>query len=260
MPVPKRSPANLRVAIRGRGRAGRALERALREAGIPVSWIPRSRPRPAAYDFVVLAVPDDAVAAESARLIRAGIRARAAMHLSGALPAAVLRGWKRTGTALVSFHPLGSFSGARTDTAGGRDVAVEGDAAGIAAAERLARTIGGRPWRIAAAEKPLYHAAATAAAGGTATIVALAALAARRAGMPAGRVIAAMARLSREAAENVAARGFPAGLTGPLARGDAGTLRLHRRALARDPRLAEVYRALAKAAAEKAGRGGPPRG
>ncbi len=114
-------------------------------------------------------------------------------------------------------------------------------------ARRLARRIGARPWSIPAAAKPLYHAAAAAAAGGTATLVALAAEAARRAGMPEARALPAMAALAREAAGNVGARGFPAGLTGPLARGDEGTLRLHRRALARVPELGTVYRALAAA-------------
>ena len=250
---PKRPAAGFRVAIRGRGRAGRALARALAAARVPVAWISRaSGTRPEAFDLLVLAVPDDAIEEESARLVRAGARARCAMHLSGALPSEALRRWRKTGAAVVSFHPLRSFAGAPGETAAGTDVAIEGDPAGIAAAERLARSIGARPWRIAAADKPLYHAAAAAAAGGTATLVALAAEAARRAGMPAGRALGAMARLSAEAARNVAARGYPAGLTGPLARGDEGTLRLHRRALAGSPLLAAAYRALAEAARKAA--------
>src|SRR5512146_2530857 len=62
MPSAKRLPASARVAIRGRGRAGRALARALGDAGIPAAFVPRSRPRPAPLDLLVLAVPDDAVA------------------------------------------------------------------------------------------------------------------------------------------------------------------------------------------------------
>jgi len=247
--APPKRPAPLRVAIRGRGRAGRALARALAAAGIPVSFVPRRAGRTASFDVLVLAVPDDAIAAESDRLLRAGARARCAMHLSGALPAGILAGWRRTGSAAVSFHPLRSFAGARGETAAGAVVAIEGDARGVAIARRLAGRIGARAWLVAAAAKPLYHAAAAAAAGGTAILVALAAEAARRAGMPSRTAIPAMAALASEAARNVGARGFPRGLTGPLARGDEGTLRLHRRALAPLADLAAVHEALAAGAA-----------
>jgi len=176
------------VAIRGRGRAGKALARALAGAGIIVAWLSRksrsTTPRP--LDIVILAVPDDAIAAESERLVRAGYRARFAMHLSGALGAEALSAWRKTGGFVVSFHPLGSFSGKRGESATGRSIAIEGDPRAVATAERLARAIGARPWRINPAFKALYHAAATAAAGGTATLVAQAARAAEVAGMPAG--------------------------------------------------------------------------
>jgi len=240
-----------RIGIRGRGRAGRALARALSAAGASPVWISRAWKRSPSrpFDVIFLAVPDDAIAAESRRLVGQGTRARCVLHLSGALPAApALAAWKARGSAIASFHPLGSFSGRPSDSAGGRTVAIEGDPAGRAAAFRIARAIGGRPWRVAAAAKPIYHAAATAAAGGTATLVAKAARAAERAGMPARDALPAFARLAGEAVDNVARAGFPAGLTGPLARGDAGTLRLHRRALAGKGGLADAYAALARAA------------
>jgi predicted short-subunit dehydrogenase-like oxidoreductase (DUF2520 family) len=239
-----------RVAIRGRGRAGRALARALVAAGISVAWIPRGRRRAPARveDLVVMAVPDDAIAAESERLVAQGWRARVALHLSGALRADAARAWRVTGAAVASFHPLGSFSGDRDETAAGHAVAIEGDRLAVTAARRLARAIGGRPWRIAAGRKALYHAAASAVAGGTATLVFQAARAAESAGLPAAEALRVFARLAEEAARNVRRRGFPAGLTGPLARGDSGTLALHREALAGRPELADLYRALAEAA------------
>jgi predicted short-subunit dehydrogenase-like oxidoreductase (DUF2520 family) len=248
-PAPPKRSAALRVAIRGRGRAGRALGRALAAAAIPVAWVPRRAAPGAVFDVLVLAVPDDAIAGESERLLGAGARARCAMHLSGALPAEILGKWRRTGSVVVSFHPLRSFAGGPAETAAGADVAIEGDPRGAAIARRIAGAIGARSWLVPPAAKPLYHAAAAAAAGGTAILVALAAEAARRAGMPSRRANAAMAALAAEAAGNVGSHGFPRGLTGPLARGDEGTLRLHRRALARLPDLAAAYDALAAGAA-----------
>jgi len=176
------------------------------------------------------------------------------MHLSGALPAEAAAAWRKTGASVVSFHPLGSFAGHPAETAAGHAIAIEGDRRGAASASRLARAIGARPWRIAPDRKALYHAAAAAAAGGTAAVVAQAARAARAAGMPPEIAVRAFASLAEEAARNVRRRGFPAGLTGPLARGDSGTLRLHRRALAGRPALAALYRALAAAARDALGR------
>jgi Domain of unknown function (DUF2520) len=69
-----------------------------------------------------------------------------------------------------------------------------------------------------------------------------------RAGLPAGRALPALLPLMQGAVDNLRAQGTVAALTGPLSRGDGGTVAAHLDALARDaPEHAEVYRALGRA-------------
>ena len=203
---------------------------------------------PRRFDLIVVAVPDRLIRREAAQLARAGYRASLAIHLSGALGAEELRPLLDASTPAASFHPLRSFSGRPAESFAGCVVAVEGGRPAVRLARRLARRIAARPWTIDSESKALYHAAAAVAAGGTATLVALAAEAALRAGMPRSLARDSLSRLSKEAAENVRRLGFRRGLTGPLARGDEATLRLHRKAIRKSDRLAAVYEALLAAA------------
>ncbi len=240
-------PSRLRVGLLGVGRAGRALRNSLRKAGHSVSRLPRgSRPPSSPFDLIVLAVPDDAIAAECRRLAREGAACRAAMHLSGARDSSALSAFARRGALVFSFHPLRSFSGKPGESFAGCFVAVEGSAPAVRRAKALAREIGASPREIAAGAKPLYHAAATLAAGGTAALIAAASRAASEAGIDEGEALREFAALAISAAENVREFGFPEGATGPLARGDRATLRLHGRALAGRPRLRRLYRELAR--------------
>ncbi|MGH9442788.1 MAG: DUF2520 domain-containing protein [Thermoanaerobaculia bacterium] len=243
-PAPAR---RLRVAILGLGRAGKALRNSLRAAGHSVVRLERGSSPRRSFDLIALAVPDDAIRGESRRLARGGTRGRLAIHLSGALDSSALAPFARAGSKTASFHPLRSFSGKRSENLRDCLVAVEGDPAAIRDARRLAREIGAIPWNVSAGSKPLYHAAATLAAGGTASLIAAASRAAAEAGLPMPDALRGFAALAASAAENVQKLGFPSGATGPLARGDRATLRLHRRALAARPGLRRLYEELARA-------------
>jgi predicted short-subunit dehydrogenase-like oxidoreductase (DUF2520 family) len=246
-PKPARPP-RLRVGILGLGRAGKAIRNSLRGAGHSVVRLGRdSAPAARDFDLVVLGVPDDAISRESRRLARAGVTCRLALHLSGALDSSALFPFEKTGAKTVSFHPLRSFSGKPGESLEGCLVAIEGARPALREARRLARELGATPWTVLAPQKPLYHAAATLAAGGTAALIAAASRGAGAAGLPEAASLRAFADLAASAAENVRRSGFPAGATGPLARGDRNTLRLHQAALASQPLLRRLYRELARA-------------
>jgi len=263
------------LSLVGPGRAGSALGRSwvaaggtladviARDAGSAGEAVARlggGTPRGIAgldadCDILVLAVPDDAIAAVASAL--AGrVRCRTAFHLSGALPASALEALRQSGAALGALHPLRVFTGSADETWAGAFVAIEGEAAALSIAESLVTALGARAHRIAPESKPLYHAAATLAAGGTVALISLAARAWAAAGIPETEARQALAELSERAAAAAVSRGFAEAFTGPVARRDRGTLQAHRDALAAFPDLAGMYRLFARETlARTAGRG-----
>jgi predicted short-subunit dehydrogenase-like oxidoreductase (DUF2520 family) len=206
-------------------------------------------------DVLILAAPDDALPALAARLSSRG-RWSFAFHFSGALSSAVLAPLSSSGVKTGSLHPLRAFTGLLEDDWRDTFVAVEGDPSAEDAAEALCRRIGARPHRIAAARKPLYHLAATLAAGGTASVLSLATRAWSEAGLPEEEGRVALSELAATAVDAVRRLPFDEALTGAVARRDVATIRLHQAAMADRPELAQAYAFLAAETLRRtAGRG-----
>ena len=93
---------------------------------------------------------------------------------------------RAAGSSTGSLHPLKAFPQAKPDPAEGRSVffAVDGDPEARELAFRLARAFGGVAAEVPAAARPLYHFAATLAAGGVVTLLAAAAEIAGGLGLP----------------------------------------------------------------------------
>ncbi len=125
--------------------------------------------------------------------------------------------------------------------------------------EGLARDAGARPFRLQEERKALYHAAAVISSNSLVTIEALAERLFREAGVE--DPLAVMAPLIEGTVDNLIELGPAAALTGPVTRGDAGTIRRNLEALASHARdTVPVYVALARASldlAERAGRLAP---
>ena len=117
--------------------------------------------------------------------------------------------------------------------------------------ERLAVSLGMRPFRVQDADRVAYHAAATVASNHLVALLGQAARLADAAGVPP----AALLPLVRATLENVETLGAEAALTGPVARGDVDTVRRHLDVLHDDEQPA--YRALAEQARRLSGRDDP---
>jgi len=252
------------VTLVGPGRVGKAFARSWLAAGgstpeilartagaaqAGVEAIGGGRPRALedagdARDFLILAVPDDAVPSVAAVLARR-LRCSNAFHLSGALAAAEIAPLRASGAALASVHPARVFTGAAGETWRDAFVALEGETRAVAEAERIVEAVGARPHLVSAADKPLYHAAATLAAGGTVALISLATRAWVEAGIPEPDAREALAALSGQAAAAAAGRELEDAFTGPVARRDLGTLGAHAAVLASRPDLRRLYELLA---------------
>lgn len=223
------------IAIVGRGRLGRALAAALAETGAAVRG-PLGRGKPVgAADLVLLCVPEPELAAASAA-VPAG-------PLVGHCSASALLDLLAPHERFVA-HPLMTVTlgGARFT---GAACAIDGSSPrALSAARALAQTLGMRPIHVTPEHRALYHAAASMASNFLVTLEG----AAERLGAACGVDRAGLAPLVRAAAENWAALGAAAALSGPIARGDHLTEARQRAAVAgAAPDLLPMWDALASA-------------
>lgn len=240
-----------RLAILGPGRIGRSLALDLEAAGLfrSVDLLGRDdaltdgRRVP---DPLLFCVPDDALAGVAARaaatLKAAGAPPGRALHTSGLHPAEILAPLREEGWSVGSWHPLRAIAAPRAEAFRGAAVGLEGDPEAVALGERLARAVGARPLRVRPDRKDRYHAGAVFGANFVAACLAVALREVRAACEDDAR-LEDLLPLARSALEGLAAAGLPAGLTGPVARGDAGTVARHLAAL--DAPTRSLYRALA---------------
>jgi len=271
------------VAVIGAGRVGTAMAVLLRRAGhriVAVSGTDATRERaerhlpdvPAVSNreaareatLVLIGTPDATIEPVAGELARAGALREgvAVAHFSGATGLDALEAARAVGATTMSIHPLQTCPDVEASIARipGSAFAVTGlTEEGYALGERLARDVGGRPFRLDDAMKPLYHAAAVLASNDLVVLASLAESMAAAAGVP--DPPAAFMPLQRATLDNIEVFGPAGALTGPVVRGDAATVERNLEAVHRHiPEAMPVYVALADVAldlAERSGRLGP---
>jgi predicted short-subunit dehydrogenase-like oxidoreductase (DUF2520 family) len=267
----------------GAGPVAAALAGALRHAGVPVLGIHGRRPdavRQAANiagvagysaappdlileaDIVLVAVSDDAIPEVASRIVDTGLitKRHVLVHCSGAHSAAEAFGAVAARVGGVgTLHPLRAIVDARTaaQTMKGTVFGIEGDERGRAACAELVTWLHGVALDIGGAGMALYHAAASIASNFLVALADAASEALSAAGVPRDAALPALLPLITGTVDNLARAGLPAALTGPIARGDAGTVTRHLHALReRAPDLVPVYAALGRRTLELARRKG----
>ncbi len=267
-------PARLKVGVIGPGRAGTALARALARAGHQVvaaaavaeasktrgrDYFPGARlTDPATVvehaDLVLLTVPDDVLPPLVAGLAATGApyAGRLLAHASGANGIRVLEPATRGGALPMALHPVMTFTGRDDDVD-----RIKGVSFGVTApeevrpaAEALVIEMGGEPVFVAEQSRGLYHAALAFAANHLVTLVTEAEDLLRKAGADAPERM--LGPLLGAALDN-ALRFGDAGLTGPVARGDDGTVAAHVAAIKNaEPGALGAYLALSRLTADRA--------
>lgn len=242
----------MKIAILGRGRVGQGLARALAGTKHTVRVLPGRGISHVSEKTVLLAVPDPAIASVAARL---DLRStQVILHCSGSLGPDVLPGRSRG-----VMHPLVSFADPKQPPRlKGTSFVVAGDARAVKRAKSIAKALKAR-----AVEAPIhgaaYHAAAALSANGAAALAAVAVRVFGELGLEPEDAQRAIGALLRTVGENVERVGVPGALSGPVIRGDDGTVARHRAALDEiDPEARAAYDAIAPAILDCAHRAGLP--
>ena len=258
----------LRLAVIGPGRAGGALAIAALAAGHTVETVagPSGAIPPALAgtgvkevgrlspcDLLLLGTPDDAIEKTALRLASDPPPAGVVVHLSGFASLGRLEALEQAGLEVGCLHPLQTLPSPQRGAAAlaGSTAAITARTEKAAALLRsFAQSLGISSFCLEDRFKPLYHAGAATVALGVATALGVAADLFEAAGVSFSQSRA----LATRVLENCFEMGPDQALTGPVVRGDRGTITGHLRAAeAVSPELAHQYRLLGRTAAHRAG-------
>jgi len=226
------------------------LKRAQAYTGAPV--FRDALPAVGQADCLLITTPDDRIASVCDQIVRgASVHGKKVFHMSGAGELDLLEPAARAGAAIASIHPLQSFSSV--------DSAIQnipGSYFGVTAgrgAKRIAtdivRDLQGIPLSITPEQKPLYHAAACIASNYLVSLLSVVESIYASIGLSEKDARRAYLPLVYGSLKNIEKQGCAQALTGPIARGDAGTVLKHIEAIDRRlPGLASLYADLGRIA------------
>jgi predicted short-subunit dehydrogenase-like oxidoreductase (DUF2520 family) len=194
---------------------------------------------------VFITTPDDKIADIAASLDwHAG---QFVIHCSGVHSTDILEPAHKFGAYTCCLHPLQTFASIEEaiHNMHGSTFALEGDEQALAVAEEMAKVLQGNIIRLKASDKILYHAAAVTLSNYLVTLMKTAADLWQSFGVSQEDAVKAMLPLLKGTVNNIERVGIPGCLTGPIARGDIGTVQKHMQALEKgNPDALDTYRTL----------------
>jgi predicted short-subunit dehydrogenase-like oxidoreductase (DUF2520 family) len=247
----------------GAGKLGSALAVKLADAGYNVAVvadletsaaarlagsIEGCRPAPTAQsaaeeaDLVFITTSDDAIGSVC-RLVR-WKTGQAVVHCSGADSTDILTPAAEQGAQIGSFHPCQAFvSGAyAVKNISGSTFAIEADQPLAGILEDMAGDLACEHILLSPSDKPLYHAAAVFVSNYVVTLLKAGTDLFSEMGISPDRAVKILMPLMKGNLSNIELTGLPGCLTGPIARGDSGTVEKHIRTLReRSPGYLQLY-------------------
>jgi len=265
------------LGVVGAGRAGTALALAASSAGYRVVAVTSRDPLAAAHlarsvggatvptplavvtaaDLTLLTVPDDAVTDTASEIAAssAALRGRAVVHCAASLGRHALDALRQRGADVGVLHPLQALAGAGSAALlRGSYFRVEAGGGLASDLHDLVAALGGRILEVPEEGRAVYHAAAVLAASGSLALLDTAVALFEAAGVDRADARPALAALLQGAATNATAGDAASALTGPVVRGDAGTIAAHLQALSPYPAARQLYLTIALETARLAGR------
>ena len=281
----------MKLSIIGGGRVGRVLGVLARRAGYAIGEVVcRSRP-PAAdavrfigsghasdiitsavfdSDVVIISVVDAAISPTARLLARvyrsepggegvASNKKKVVLHTSGALSSDQLAPLHKKKLAVGSCHPLQTFEDpARAiNRIANTYFSVEGDKEAVRCARRFVKDVGGKSFVVPSEIKGLYHASAVLASGGLVALLSVCSEFLTTCGLSEREAITVLLPLIQGTVENIGRVGIKDALTGPVRRGDIGTIAKNIASIdSHHSQWVELYRILASRSVDIVGRGG----
>ena len=184
-----------------------------------------------AAELVFITTPDDAIASVAAEV--QWYAGQNVVHCSGADSAESLEPARKLGANVGAFHPLQTFASVRQaiDNIAGSTFAVEAEEPLRSTLKEMATAVNGYWIELKASDKVIYHAAAVIACNYLVTLVKLATDLWQTFNVPPEQATRALLPLLQGTINNIDNIGIPQCLTGPIARGDTGTIKKHLEAL-----------------------------
>lgn len=212
-------------------------------------------------DMIFITTPDGLIRSVCEDMARSGaFRANhMVFHCSGSLPSTILGAAKDCGAMIGSIHPLQSFATVHLDRNPfeGIIAAVEGDEKAVAVGLDIARDLGAKGLTIKTQAKTMYHASAVVASNFMVTLVDFAYHLLNVAGIDSKDAYSVLGPLIEGTLSNIKQVGPVNALTGPIVRGDVGTVSDHLCEITKKtPQLLELYKILGKHTVEIAKRRG----
>lgn len=196
-------------------------------------------------DFVFVTTPDDTIAA-----VVSAVKWHAeqsVVHCSGAASTDILEPARKSGAQVGAFHPLQTFANVKQaiDNIPGSTFALEAEEPLLTTLKDIATALNGQWIELKASDKVLYHAAAVMACNYMVTLVKLSTDLWQTFNVPTQTATKALMPLLQGTLNNIGNVGIPQCLTGPIARGDTGTIKKHLSALEQlAPSVLSTYREL----------------
>ena len=256
----------LTIGFIGAGITGTALAVRLSQQGYPVNAV-ASRTLTSAENFarringchsykaaqevadkaqlIFITTPDDVISTVAAAV--QWHKDQYVVHCSGAHSTDILETVDKNGAVTGCFHPLQTFAGIEQaiENIPGSTFAIEAGETLTTILKDMATAMNGDYVILRAGDKVLYHAAAVLACNYLVTLVKLATDLWQEFGSTPADGIKALMPLLRGTLSNIERVGLPDCLTGPIARGDLGTIEKHLQALEeKTPALLSSYREL----------------
>lgn len=196
-------------------------------------------------DLIFITTPDDAIAPSVSQI--QWHSEQSVVHCSGADSTEILEPARKAGAQVGGFHPLQTFASVEQaiENIPGSTFAIEAQEPLLNVLKGMAIALDGHWIELKANDKVIYHAAAVIACNYMVTLIKLATDLWQSFNIPPQQATQALLPLLRGTIHNIETVGIPQCLTGPIARGDTGTIEKHIEALQKAaPSLLSTYKEL----------------